>query len=189
MLELLVLVLLVAVGLNLFMTLRIARIVREAPEPQDLPFTVDLDSPAPSFMATRLATGAALASDALAGAPTVIVFLSAGCGDCRKKLPELAQMLPGIRRAGVQLLVVGMESERKVREFLAATPLFEHVVMLDKKAKKLINPRNASPFYLFIDDQGIVRASHFIGDRNWQTFAGQMHEYIVAPTDGVTNGA
>lgn len=176
-LALLVLLLLVAVTLNLFLTMRIASIVREAPEPQDLPFTLDLDMPAPPFSVKRLMSGALVSSEAVASnASIVLVFLSSGCGDCRKKLSELVQILPAVRRAGIELLIVAMESEAGVRKFLGATPLFEHVVVVDKKTKRILNPRNGSPFYVFIDNQKIVKASDFVGDINWQNFMEQMRE-------------
>lgn len=176
-LELLVLILLVTVCLNLFLTLRIARIVREAPEPQELPFTHDIGQPAPAFRGTWLSSGAAFSSDDLRGHSIVAVFLSSGCGDCRKRLPEVVAMLPAMRRAGVRLLVIGMEGERKVRAFLGDTPLFAHAVMIDRSARRLLNPRNSSPFYLFIGDDHAVKASNFIGDKNWLVFADQMGEY------------
>lgn len=186
-LELMVFVLLVAVCINFWMTLRIARIVREAPEPQDLPFTTDIGRPAPAWQGTRLATGDGFSSGATIGRPTVLVFLSSGCVDCRKRLPELVAMQPAVRQAGIELLVVGMESERRLRAFVGGTPLLEHVVVIDRKARSLLNPRNSSPFYLFIDDEGIVQASNFIGDRNWEVFVDQMHEYDPAPSSEVAD--
>lgn len=188
-LELLVFVLLGAVCLNFWMTLRIARIVREAPEPQDLPFTVDIGVPVPGFQGTRLASGSAFSSHDTAGRPVVIVFLSSGCGECRKRLPALAGMRPAIGQAGIELLVIGMEGERRVRSFLGSSTLLEHVVLLDRNARRRLNPRNSSPFYLFIDDKGIAKASDFIGDRNWEMFVDQLHEYDAAPSVGVAGAA
>ena len=143
----LLLFLLAAVTLNLILTLRIAAIVREAPEPQDLPFTLELDAAIPPFVGTALADGRAISADAIDGRSTVLVFLSSGCGDCRKRVPEIAQLLPAMRRADVVLWVVVMDTEAKARGFLGATPLIEHAVMLDAASRKRLNPRNASPFY------------------------------------------
>jgi len=183
----LLLFLLAAVTLNLILTLRIAAIVREAPEPQDLPFTLELDAAVPHFAGTTLVDGRAMSADALGGHATVLVFLSSGCGDCRKRVPELVQLLPAMRRAGVSLWVVAMDAEAKARGFLGATPLFEHVVMLDAASRKRLNPRNASPFYIFIDDR-VARASHFIGDENWQVFVGQMQEFGAETQEEAVHG-
>lgn len=183
--EILLLFLLGAVALNLVLTMRIASIVREAPEPQDLPFTLPLDAPLPAFAGKRLQDGGAISLESLAGRSSVLVFLSAGCGDCRKKVPELVGMLPAMQETGVELLIVGMDSEAKVRAFLGATPLFSRVVVLDKAARRRLNPRNASPFYIFVDDRGLAQASHFIGDENWQVFATQMHE-LNQEVEGMT---
>jgi hypothetical protein len=144
-----------------------------------LPFTLELDVAIPHFSGTLLADGRPVSPDATSGRSTVLVFLSAGCGDCRKRVPELVQLLPAMQRAGVVLWVVAMDTEAKVRSFLGATPLFERVVMLDGASRKRLNPRNASPFYIFVDDQRVARASHFIGDENWQVFSGQMQEFLV----------
>jgi len=184
----LLLFLLAAVTLNLILTLRIAAIVREAPEPQDLPFTLELDTAIPHFVGTALADGRAISAEAFTGRSTVLVFLSSGCGDCRKRVPELVQLLPAMRRAGVVLWVVVMDAEAKARSFLGATPLLEHVVMLDAASRKRLNPRNASPFYIFVDDQHVARASHFIGDENWQVFVGQMQEFRVETQEEAVHG-
>lgn len=179
----LLLFLLVAVTLNLVLTLRIAAIVRATPEPQELPLTLELDAPVPHFAGTRLADGRPVTAEALGGTASVLVFLSSGCGDCRRKVPELAQLLPAMRESGVRLHVVAMEAKERVRRFLGDTPLFEHVLMLDADSRRRLNPRSASPFYIFVDDQRVARASHFIGDENWQVFAGQMREVIGEETD------
>jgi len=184
----LLLFLLVAVTLNLILTLRIAAIVRETPEPQDLPFTLELDAAIPHFVGTALADGRTISADAFTGRSTVLAFLSSGCGDCRKRVPELVQLLPAMRRAGVVLWVVVMDTEAKARSFLGATPLIEHAVMLDPASRKRLNPRNASPFYIFVDDQRVARASHFIGDENWQVFVGQMQELLVETQEETVHG-
>lgn len=168
--------LLVAVTLNFALTLKIVAIVREAPEPQDLPFSLELDRPIPHFVGRRLTNGATLSAEALAGGATVLVFLSSGCGECRGRIPELVRLLPAMRRAGVELFVIAMETEAKVRRFLGGTPLFEQVLMLDKENRKQLNPRNGSPFYIFVDDQRVAKASNFIGDENWQVFVGQIQQ-------------
>ena len=177
----LLLFLLGAVTFNFALILRIAAIVRAVPEPQDLPFTLNLDAPVPQFVGTRLVDGRMVSSETLTGAASVLVFLSSGCGDCKKKVPELVQLLPAMRAAGVRLHVIAMEAEAKVRRFLADTPLLDHVLVLDRDIRIRLNPRNASPFYIFVDDQCVARASHFIGDENWQAFVSQMQEVASEP--------
>ena len=87
-----------------------------------------------------------------------------------------------IVRAGVTLWVVGTGSPRQVDAFLRDTPLLAHAMRLDRKTRHALNPRQAAPFYLFVDDAGIVLASHFIGDADWLSFCEQMREY-ADPSD------
>lgn len=185
--ELLLLVLLVAVTINLVLTIRITAIVRDAPEPEDLPFTAKLDAAVPAFSGARLSNGATVSSVSLAGGTAlVLVFLSSGCADCRRRIPELTAILPAIRAAGIELLIVGMESPARVRKLLVDTGLLEHAIVLDRNSRKALNPRNGSPFYLFVDGNRDVKASNFLGDENWLVFMEQMKEW---DPDGITSAA
>jgi peroxiredoxin len=160
--------------LNLFLTLRIATIVRGTPALADSRSPLELDVAIPEFTGTMLADGRSLSAEALTGHATVFVFLSSRCGDCRRKIPEIVRLLPAMRRAGVMLLAVAMDSETRTRKFLGHTPLFEHIVLLDKEDRLRLNPFSATPLYIFVDDQRHAKASSHIGDENWQAFVRQM---------------
>lgn len=170
--------LLAAVTLNLFLTLRIAAIVREAPAPASTPLTLPLDEVIPHFSGVMIAGRRTLSSEALAGRATVLVFMSSRCGDCRKKVPEIEQLLPAIGKAGIMLLLVAMDTEATMKKFLGDTLLFEHVLVLDKEQRKRLNPLSATPFYVFVDDQGFAKASNYIGDENWEAFVDQMQALV-----------
>ena len=172
--RILLIFLLAAVTLNLVLTLRIAAIVGGAPA--DSRSSVELEVAIPDFAGTMLADGRSLSAEALAGRATVLVFLSSRCGDCRRKVPEIVRLLPAMHRAGVMLLAVAMDSETRTRKFLGHTPLFEHVLLLGREDRGRLNPLSATPFYVFVDDQGHAKASNYIGDENWQAFVDQMDE-------------
>lgn len=174
------LLLTVSVALNFLLTLRLAAIVG-AREYERLPLAMPAGTPLPAFSARRASDGRTIASDALRGSPAVFVFLSPGCGDCRARLAELAAMHPSILRAGVTLWVFGTGSRRHVAGFLRDTPLLDHAMRIDAATRRKLNPRQAAPFYLFVDDGGIVLASHFIGDADWSSFCEQMREYADPP--------
>ena len=184
-LALLLLFLLAVVTLNLLLTIRLARQVQQLQQQRSegdaLPFTASLESAVPAFSGRRLLDGAEISSEAMRGTASVLVFLSASCGDCRKLVPQLAALLPAMQQAGVVLLVIGLESEHRVRRFLGETPLFPHVLRLDLAERRLLNPRNSAPFYLFVDDQLQLKASHFVGDENWQLFIEQVHAAAEPP--------
>lgn len=169
-----------SVVVNLLLTLRLAAIVA-AREYERLPMALPAGTPLPAFHAWRLGDGRRVASDALRGAPAVLVFLTPGCGDCRAKVVELAALRPAIARAGLTLWVFGAGRPRQVAELLRGTPLLADAMRIDEATRRRLNPRQAAPFYLFVDPEGIVLASHFIGDADWQAFAGQMHEYADPP--------
>ncbi len=175
------LLLTVSVALNFLLTLRLAAIVG-AREYERLPLAIPAGTPLPAFSARRASDGRRVASAELLGSPAVFVFLTPGCGDCRARVAELAAMHAPIVRAGVTLWVVGTGSPRQVDAFLRDTPLLAHAMRLDRKTRHALNPRQAAPFYLFVDDAGIVLASHFIGDADWLSFCEQMREY-ADPSD------
>lgn len=179
----LLLFLLALVSLNFVLTIRLVRRTQKNTEQDALPFTATLDAPMPTFSGKRLADNSPVSSEDMRGTASVLVFLSSVCGDCRKLAPELVTLLPEMQAAGVALVVVGLESEAKVRRFLAGSPLFERALLLNKTERLQLNPRNSAPFYLFVDDQLSVKASNFIGDENWQLFVEQLRSGSAAPEE------
>ena len=174
------LLLTVSVALNFLLTLRLAAIVG-AREYERLPLAIPAGTPLPAFFARGASDGRRVASAELLGSPAVFVFLTPGCGDCRARVAELAAMHASIVRAGVTLWVFGTGSRRQVDAFLRDTPLLAHAMRIDRNTRRKLNPRQAAPFYLFVDDAGIVLASHFIGDADWLSFCEQMGEYADPP--------
>jgi hypothetical protein len=164
-----------ATALNLFLILRLAAIVRPEPAPPPPP-TVPLGEAVPSFEGRRESDGDRVRSADLVGQAMVLVFLSAGCASCREKVPELLRMLPGVRRAGIALWIIPPTAVHDLPAGVADSPLRDHVLALDAATARLLNPANAAPFYLFIDDQMIAKASGYVGDEDWRSFVGQMQD-------------
>jgi hypothetical protein len=172
----------VSVALNFLLTLRLAAIVG-AREYERQPMALPVGSVLPQFSARRLRDGRMIASNTLQGAAAVLVFLSPQCGDCRIRRGEIAQMRAAMRNAGVTLWVFGAGTRRSVTAFLADTPLLDDVMEIRTSVWRRLNPRNAAPFYLFVDDEGTILASHFIGDADWQSFCGQMQAEMRAMSE------
>lgn len=160
---------------NLFLTLRLTRIVTTS-ESLRAPIALPAGAVLPDFTGRTLDGKRKLHADALHGNAAVLVFLDPGCGDCKIRVGELTQMMPAIRQAGVTLWVIGPRPGKRLARFLEGTPLREHVVLVDAAARRVLNPRNSAPFYIFIDHQRNVLASHFIGDDDWLSFVEQMRE-------------
>jgi len=164
-----------SVALNFLLTLRLAAIVA-ARERERLPATLPRGAPLPAFSARPLSGGAAIASGSLRGTPAVLVFLSPGCAACRAHREELVRLHPAMRRAGVGLWVFVNARPARARDYLRDTPLLPHALRIDATAAQRLNPRNAAPFYLFVDADGTVIASDFIGDADWASFRAQMDD-------------
>jgi hypothetical protein len=172
-------VVIVLVLLNLLLTLRLAAIVQQR-EYDRLPLAFPVGAPLPAFSARRVRDGAAVSSATLSGAASVLVFLSPACGDCRRRRVELIGLHPAIVASGIGLWVFGAGARRRVRAFFDGTPLAAHVMSIRASVRRRLNARNAAPFYLFVDDAGIVVASGFVGNDDWNSFDAQMREVLGA---------
>ena len=174
--DLLVLVLVVvtlAAALNLWLTFRLAARIRELTAPA---FTVPLGEPVPAFEGTAPAQSRVIRSSDLAGRSTVLVFLSPGCKACAGRISELIELLPGAEQLGVILWIVPADDIHDIGRLIADTPLAEHLLILDAANRLRLNPLTAAPFYLFIDESLVARASNNVGDEDWRTFVQQMRE-------------
>lgn len=173
-LSLLLIALTVIVAFTLFLTLRLTMIV-VANEQQRAPLALPADSPLPAFTGRTL-SGERLSALALTGQPAVLVFLAPQCKDCQARVGEIVSMYPAMQRAGVALWLIGTTPRQRLIAFLADTPLLERVLWVSRAAARRLNPKTAAPFYIFIDHQRMVQASHLIGDENWLSFCQQMRE-------------
>ncbi|HSX59825.1 MAG TPA: redoxin domain-containing protein [Tahibacter sp.] len=168
-------VLAVVVAFVLFLVLRLAAVV-SAQAYLRSPTAVPAGSTLPAFSGRRLRDGARLSGDFLSGQAAVLVFLSPDCEDCRRRIAELATLYDAIRRSGVGFFVVSARSKRRMRAFLQDSPLLGHVLLVSAAVRRALNPRNAAPFYIFVDDERRVLASNFIGDADWASFVAQIRE-------------
>ena len=162
-----------ATALNLWLTLRLAVRMREELAP---PLTVPIGGPVPAFDATAPAQQRQLRSSDLAGQAFVLVFLSPGCKTCAGRIAELSALLPGAARAGVALWIVPADDTHDIGALVGGTPLADRVLVLDADSRLRLNPLKMVPFYLFVDEALIVRASNYVGDEDWRTFVGDMRE-------------
>ena len=170
-----------ATALNLWLTFRLAARIREATAPE---LTVPIGAPVPPF--EGVAQSRPIRSSDLAGQPQVLVFLSSGCKVCAGHVGELVALLPGAARAGVSLWIVPADDVHDIAVLVGGTPLAGHVLMLDAASRLRLNPLRTAPFYLFIDDALVVRASNHLGDEDWRAFVEQMGD--AAALDGGDGG-
>jgi peroxiredoxin len=169
----------VSVAVNLFLTLRLTRIVGNN-EYLKLPMTLPTGQPLPMFEGRALSDGRRVRSAEFAGQASVLLFFSPECKDCQARVAEISAMYAAMQRAGVGVWVLSTISKRRMRDFLNDSPLLDHVLMIDSSTQRTLNPRSAAPFYIFIDHKRTVLASNFIGDEDWLSFCAQMRESASA---------
>ena len=170
----LVVVLTLAVAFNFFLCLRMSKLVTQLAFAR-LPDSVPVGEALPNFHGRSVLDGRRIsASEILAEEAAVLVFLSRGCDKCRQRLPELERMLPLMQEAKVSLWVIGTGQKRLLRKYFETTVLLPQVLQVQAKYQRLLNPKSAAPFYIFIDPQRVVQASSLIGDDDWLSFRSQI---------------
>lgn len=164
----------VLLACNLFLTLRLARMVNALARAR-LPDTVPIGEPLPRFHARRLVEGRRVRSDALLGdEAAVLVFVSPGCKACLARQPELDRMRPLMDEAGVALWVVAQSRPQRLRDYFASTGLLPRVLRVGDRDLRRLNPKYSAPFYIFVGADGVVQASGQVGDDNWLSFRDQI---------------
>lgn len=171
-----------SVAFNLLLTLRLVRIVGRS-EALKLPFALPAGQALPAFSGRTLIDGRRVRAQYLDGQAAVLLFFAPECKDCQARVAELTTMYPAMRRAGVGLWVVASISKRRMRTFLAGTPLLDHVLIVPERVLRALNPRGSAPFYVFVDHECKVVASDFIGDADWLSFCAQMGEVAATATE------
>ncbi len=166
-------------ALNLFLALRLAARLREGSEPVAMA-ALPVGETLPVFKAHRQADGRPVTTAALAGQPAVLAFLSPGCPACRQKAAELLDILPAMRSAQVALWIMCTDPVHDISDLVGETPLREHVLVHDEATRRSLNPWNAAPFYIFVDDRTLVQANNYMGDEDWRTFVAQMQDLGAA---------
>lgn len=173
-------ILAISVAFNLFLTLRLTRIVGDN-EYLKAPTTLPIGQPLPAFSGRTLSDGRRVHSRDFLGQASVLLFFAPECKDCQARVKEISAMYPAMRAAEVGIRVIAAISKRRMREFLKDSPLLDHVVLVGGAAQQALNPRNSAPFYIFVDHENKVLASNFIGDEDWSSFCEQMRD--AAPAD------
>lgn len=103
------------------------------------------------------------------------VFLSKGCPKCRASAPAVMDVARNAAGHGVAIWVAA--TDRLTAADLGQPEDFEAFFLdLSPTTYAMLNPRRASPAYLFVSSDMMAQASGFIGDANWRSFADQLGE-------------
>lgn len=172
-----------AVALNLFLTLRLARVSLTTQFNEDVPLMLPAGEIVEDFEGANLVSGRQVFLSHNSNAAFVLLFLSSRCPTCRSKLPELARILPTASSAGIMMWFLSVEPAGRLTKFLEGSELLNHVFLIDQKVSEYLNPRSNAPSYIFLDAKREVQASGNIGDENWSSFLKQMDEIEFESAD------
>lgn len=141
-----------------------------------IPLGASLGQAVPAFAGRAWGSDRRVAAAELEGQAAVLLFLSDGCPKCHRTLPELVELLPAIRDAGVTLWIIPADPAHDLATLLEGSALLEHALVVEPVVREQLNPRRVAPAYLFFDHHTVALASGLIGDDDWQSFADQMRE-------------
>ncbi len=179
---------------NLLLTLRVVRWLRakedlreRVAESEKLP-ELSIGMPAPDFKAKTL-SGEAVRLATYVGRAMVFIFVSPHCGSCRRKMPLLVRLgIQAKERAGIEFVLVSDSSTAEtytwintIREEDKVEVNLPILVAPDSISEFLntYNPRGLSPYYCFMNAQGIVQARDPIDMGEWPKL---QREWEGSPT-------
>lgn len=174
------LILMFSVALNFTLTFRLFQVIRDLPHQEGATQSLPIGEVIPDLKARALHDKHPFSLHDVDADAQVMVFLSPKCSMCKDKLSDLEAILPAMQSAGVALVIVGLGSRWQMKRFFKDSGLVSQAVLMESKARRKLNPLDASPFYLFVDGQQTLQACGMLGDENWQSFQAQMHEIEMA---------
>lgn len=162
-------------AINLKLTLNLLKITRDNSSSIDNISPVDIGETVPDIKGKRVANSNYEGLD-IAGAPSVLLFVSSQCPKCQEKIPQIESLYPLMRGLGIQVSIISKESKAIMKNFLNNSSLLNDVLFVSNKNYKKLNPTYASPFYLFISHEGKLQTYGFIGDADWKSFTEQVKD-------------
>ncbi len=99
---------------------------------------------------------------ALRGKPAVVNFWASWCLPCVEEMPELSGMAPQLSGNGIQVVGIGVDNERNVKEFAAKTPVTYPLLVAGaagiELARRFGDDVGGLPFTVVLDAEGRVVA-------------------------------
>ena len=65
---------------------------------------------------------------------------------------------------------------RSLERGLKEQGLGRNIVDVSPESLKRLNPKSASPFYIFVNAENVIEAGDFVGDENWNSFVAQIKD-------------
>ncbi len=157
---------------NVWLTLAVLRASRRE---RIVPAALAPGEPLPAVPARALAGGAPFQPGA-GGQAAVLLFLASRCPKCAEKLAGIERLLPLARDAGLAVWLLSEEAPHRLRAFLPDGPLRAAAARVSLRDYRRLNPLMSSPYYLFVNHEGVLEASGLIGDEDWLALAQQLEQ-------------
>jgi thiol-disulfide isomerase/thioredoxin len=88
----------------------------------------------------------------------LVEFWSVNCGFCEKARPAVNELADAERGTSFTWLAIARENDRvEIERFLAVHPMSATVALNDSSAWATYNPTGVTPFFVVVDNKGIIR--------------------------------
>ena len=95
------------------------------------------------------------------GRPLVVNFWATWCPPCVGEMPELSEMQRDFADRGLQILGIGIDSDRNIRQFAEKMPMSYPLLVAGAGGSELTrrfgNPSGSLPFTAVVDREGRIR--------------------------------
>jgi len=120
---------------------------------------------APPFQAKSL-DGISINQDFYEGKAVAFMFVGPGCQACIDFMPHLIEVIPYVKKSGVELVLVSEGSPEGMENYLAEYKLNLPALITQKEKDKNFMDNykvNGTPSYCLVDAKGIVQGSGYPG--------------------------
>ncbi len=164
-----------SVTLNLVLTIKLQRKLITLNELVNPKLEVPIGTVIPNSSGRVLATNANWQMHAVSR-PKALIFLSTRCPKCEHKLAQIDSMIAKAELQGLEIKLISYESGKRLRRFMKGNSLLANTVLVRRKSYRALNPKEMTPYYMFLDEEHIVQATGEVGDDNWLSLVNQLNE-------------
>jgi peroxiredoxin len=146
-----------------------------------------VDAAAPDFRAESL-SGSSVSLADFAGKRVAFVFVSPNCSMCRDEIPRLVRLAPmAAKYGGVELVLVSDAGRSPTRDWLDTIAARRKLsitlpVLISEAAKSRLveeyNPKGNTPFFVLLDERGIVKSTSLLAASEWQSLRRQWETAV-----------
>jgi peroxiredoxin len=150
-----------------------------------VPFdTLPIGQMAPDFIADGI-TGEQITLANYAGRALALVFVSPNCGVCSKQIPQINLLGTNAISTGTELLIICNADVTQTQSYEKKLNITVPVLSAPRQTNPFFENYKASgvPFYVIIDQQGLIQATNLVGDYQWNEFVRKHTEGGVKSKD------